>query len=76
MAISASSYASKKEGKYSIDEVMGHILTCGANYETNEYFIASELFMKKEQREMFMRFPTNELRFSWLTRKYMGKYGK
>jgi hypothetical protein len=76
MATLASSYSSKKEGKYSIDEVMGHVLACGADYETNEYFIASELFVKKEQREMFMRFPTNELRFSWLTRKYMGKYGK
>jgi hypothetical protein len=40
------------------------------------YLIASELFVKKEQREMFMRFPSNELRFSWLTRKYMGKYRK
>ncbi|XP_025799548.1 L10-interacting MYB domain-containing protein-like [Panicum hallii] len=76
MATSASSYASKKEGKYSIDEVMGHVLACGADYESNEYFIASELFVKKEQREMFMTFPSNEFRFSWLTRKYMGKYGK
>ncbi|GJN35867.1 hypothetical protein PR202_gb24680 [Eleusine coracana subsp. coracana] len=75
MATSANSYASNKEGKYSIDEVMEHVIACGATYETNEYFIASELFVKKEQTKMFMTLPNNEIRFSWLTRKYVAKYG-
>ncbi|GJN11171.1 hypothetical protein PR202_ga29344 [Eleusine coracana subsp. coracana] len=75
MATSANSYASNKQGKYSIDEVMEHMIACGATYKTNEHFIASELFVKKEQREMFMTLPNNEIRFSWLTRKYVAKYG-
>jgi hypothetical protein len=74
MATSASSYASQKEGKFSIDEVMEQVLACGATYGSNEHFIATELFVKKEQREMFMTLPTNH-RFNWLTRKYVTKYG-
>lgn len=76
MATSATSYASTKQGKYSIDEVMEHVIACGATYDTNEHFIASELFVKKEQREMFMTLPNNEIRFGWLTRKYTAKYGQ
>ncbi|GJN06735.1 hypothetical protein PR202_ga24491 [Eleusine coracana subsp. coracana] len=74
MATSANSYASNKEGKFSIDEVMENVIACGAGYDTNEHFIAFELFVKKEQREMFMTLPNNEIRFSWLIRKYMAKY--
>lgn len=74
MASSAKSYASNKQGKYSIEEVMGHVIDCGANYETNEHFIATELFVKTAQREMFMTIPSDK-RFSWLTKKYMSKYG-
>ena len=37
---------------------------------------ATELFVKKEQREMFMTLPTNEIRFNWLRRKYNDKYEK
>jgi hypothetical protein len=75
MASSANTYASKKDGKFSIDEVMEQVIACGAGYESNEHFIASELFVKKEQREMFMTLPNNEIRFNWLTRKYVAKYG-
>jgi hypothetical protein len=42
------------------------VIACGAGYETNENYIASKLFMKKEQREMFMTLPTDEIRFNWL----------
>jgi hypothetical protein len=31
-------------------------------------------FVKKEQREMFMTFPTDDIRFKWLSRKYNDKY--
>jgi hypothetical protein len=74
MVMSASSYASQKEGKYSIDEVMEQVLACGANYGSNEHFIATELFINKQQREMFMTMPTNH-RMEWLTRKYITNYG-
>jgi hypothetical protein len=74
MAILASSYASKKEGKFSVDEVMKQVLSCGATYDSNEHFIATELFVNKQQREMFMTLPSNH-RFNWLTRRYITKYG-
>jgi hypothetical protein len=76
MASTASDYSLKKHGKYSIDEVMEVVLACGAGYDSNEHYIASELFVKKEQREMFMTMPTNEIKFNWLKRKYNDKYAK
>jgi hypothetical protein len=74
MTMSASSCASQKEGKYSIDEVMEQVLACGANYDSNEHFIATELFINKQQRELFMTMPSNH-RMKWLTRKYITMYG-
>ncbi|XP_066352031.1 L10-interacting MYB domain-containing protein-like [Miscanthus floridulus] len=76
MASSANEYVSKRHGKYSIDEVMEVVIACGADYDSNEHYIATELFVKKEQREMFMTLPTNEIRFTWLRRKYNDKYDK
>ena len=76
MASSANEYVSKRHGKYSIDEVMEVVIACGAGYDSNEHYIATELFVKKEQREMFMTLPTNEIRFNWLRRKYNDKYEK
>jgi hypothetical protein len=35
------------------------MLACGANYGSNEYFIATELFINKQQRKMFMTMPSN-----------------
>jgi hypothetical protein len=65
----------KKKEEYSIDEVMKQVLACGANYGSNEHFIATELFINKQQREMFMTMPNN-YRVEWLSRKYITKYGK
>jgi len=76
MASSANEYVSKRHGKYSIDEVMEVVIACGAGYDSNEHYIATELFVKKEQREMFMTLPINEIRFTWLRRKYNDKYDK
>jgi len=50
------------------------VIACGANFGSNEHYIASELFVKKEQREMFMTLPTDEIRFNWLRRKYNDKF--
>jgi hypothetical protein len=74
MTMPASSYALQTEGKYSIDEVMEQVFACGANYVSNEHFIVTELFINKQQREMFMTMPSNH-RMEWLTRKYLTKYG-
>ncbi|XP_072148930.1 L10-interacting MYB domain-containing protein [Setaria viridis] len=76
MASSANEYISMRHGKYSIEEVMEVVIACGAGYDSNEHYMASELFVKKEQREMFMTLPTNEIRFNWLRRKYNDKYEK
>ena len=76
MASSTNEYVSKRHEKYSIDEVMEVVIAYGASYDSNEHYIASELFVKKEQREMFMTLPTNEIRFNWLRRKYNDKYEK
>ena len=74
IADSASSFVSKKEGGVSIKEVMDVVLDCGADYGSNEHDIATQLFVKKDQREMFMTLPTREIRFNWLTRRYNDKY--
>ncbi|KAI4986043.1 hypothetical protein ZWY2020_018673 [Hordeum vulgare] len=42
---------------------------------SDEYFIASELFVKREQREMFLHMTESVARFDWLRRKYNTKYG-
>jgi hypothetical protein len=47
MAMSSSSYASQKERKFSIDEVMEQVIACGSTYGSNEHFIATELFVNK-----------------------------
>jgi len=73
MASSANEYVSKRVGKFSIDQVMELVIACGANFGSNEHYIASELFVK-EQREMFMTLPTDEIRFNWLRRKYNDKF--
>ena len=76
MASSTSAYATKKEGKFTIEEVMKAVIECGAAYGSDEHYIATSLFVKREQREMFMTLPTNEIMFNWLRRKYNDKYEK
>lgn len=49
---------------------MDLVLECGAGYDIDEHYIATELFVK-DQGEMFMTLP----RFNWLRRKYNVKYG-
>ena len=69
------SFTSKKLGEVTIQQVMEVVLECGVGYDTNEHYIATELFVKKDQREMFITLPTNEIRFNCLRRKYNEKYG-
>lgn len=72
---SASSFVSKRQGGITIEQVMEHVVACGAAYKTDEHFVATELFVKKEQREMFMTLPIDE-RLNWLRRKYNVMYGR
>ncbi|CAN6251013.1 unnamed protein product [Urochloa humidicola] len=73
---SATSFTAMKLGEVTIPQVMAAVIECGANYGTNEHYIATELFVKLEQRQMFMTFPDNEFKFNWLTKKYNDKHAK
>ena len=54
----------------SIKDVMALVKECGVVPSTNEHFIASIIFTKRSEREMFMTLDTHEKRFDWLTRKH------
>lgn len=63
--------ASKEpKSDFSIKEVMALVKACGATPGTNEHFIATCLFTKKDDREMFMTLDTPGERFEWLKRKH------
>ena len=73
---SAQAFVCSRLAGISIDEVMSHVIACGADLGTDEHFVATELFVKKEQREMFMTMPTKEARLNWLKRKFDMMFGK
>ncbi|GJN38298.1 hypothetical protein PR202_gb27327 [Eleusine coracana subsp. coracana] len=75
MSESTIAFTAKKLGEVTVGRVMDVVLECGAGYDTNEHYIATKLFVKKNQREMFMTLPTNEIKLNWLRRKYNNKYG-
>nr|ABA99322.1 transposon protein, putative, CACTA, En/Spm sub-class [Oryza sativa Japonica Group] len=60
----------------SIKDVMALVEECCAVEGTNEHFIATEIFIKKDQREMFVNsLCTPAGCFAWLKKKYEVKYG-
>lgn len=73
---SISSWSLNKQGDITIKEVMDLVLKCGADYASNEHDITTQLFVKRDHREMFLALSTNEIRFQWLTRWYKDKYEK
>ncbi|PVH37140.1 hypothetical protein PAHAL_6G254600 [Panicum hallii] len=54
----------------SIKDVMVLVRECGAVPGSKEHFIASQVFIKRAEREMFMTLETPEERFQWLTMKH------
>lgn len=64
MSESATAFTAKKLGEVTVAQVMEAVLECGAGYDTNEHYIATELFVKKDQREMFMTLPTKEIKLN------------
>lgn len=54
----------------SIKDVMALVKESGAVPGTKEHFIASQVFTKRSEREMFMTLETPEERFAWLTMKH------
>jgi hypothetical protein len=49
---------------------MALVRDCGAVLTTNKHFIASLVFTKRSEREMFMTLDTQEEMFNWLKRKH------
>lgn len=54
----------------SIQDVMTLVEQCGATPKTNEHFIATIVFTKRAEREMFLTLKTPKDRFDWLTKKH------
>jgi hypothetical protein len=55
-------------------EAMTLVKDTGAEEESNEHYIITQLFKNAANREIFLTFETNEERFNWLKRCY--KEGK
>ena len=64
----------KNDETPSVTAVMNEVIACGAADGSNEHFSATELFIKREQREMFLHM-SEASRLCWLSRKYNVKYG-
>ena len=58
----------------SIKEVMGLVVECGAIEGSEEHFMASKLFVKFENRDMFLTLITKEGRFNWLKRWWLKRW--
>ncbi|KAG8088527.1 hypothetical protein GUJ93_ZPchr0010g8800 [Zizania palustris] len=69
-------YTSRKHNEVSVKEIMDLVLDCGADYASDKYDIAIQLFEKKEQKEMFRVLPTKEIMFNWFRKRYNDKYKK
>ena len=65
----------KQDEANCVTSVMDEVIACGATVGTDEFFMASELFVKRAQREMFL-YMHLESRKGWLRRNYDLKYGK
>ncbi|XP_066380329.1 L10-interacting MYB domain-containing protein-like [Miscanthus floridulus] len=72
----SSSFTAKKQEGITITEIMEHVKYCGAAYGSDEHDIATQLFVKKEHREMSMTLPTREIRLNWLRKRHNDKYEK
>ncbi|XP_062185934.1 L10-interacting MYB domain-containing protein-like [Phragmites australis] len=57
----------------SIKDVMSLVKECGASPGTKEFFIATELFTERAEREMFMTIDAPLDRFQWLSMKHFVK---
>ncbi|KAM3391801.1 hypothetical protein ACQJBY_013107 [Aegilops geniculata] len=64
----------RKDETTSVASTMDLVRACSAIEGTDEHFIATELFMKREQREMFLHM-TADSRKGWLRRRFDLKYG-
>ncbi|KAI5008120.1 hypothetical protein ZWY2020_009168 [Hordeum vulgare] len=65
----------KNDETTSVTFVMDMVIACGANEGSDEHFISIEVFVKRDQREMFLHMNVAS-RLGWLRRKYDNKYPK
>ena len=54
---------------------MNEVLACGILEGSDEHYIDTKLFIKREQREMFLHMGV-AARKDWLRRKFAMTYGK
>lgn len=54
----------------SIKDAMELVKACGVTTSTKEHFIATQIFTKKPEREMFITMEIPKERFRWLSMKY------
>jgi excinuclease UvrABC helicase subunit UvrB len=60
----------KQRVKQEIKSCLSMAKECGATGETDEFFMATILFLKKYNRTVFCKFTTNEGRLGWLKMCY------
>lgn len=53
-----------------IEKIMEEVVACGANEASDEYFIATKLFVKFENRCFFNNMKTSDGKKNWLRRMY------
>lgn len=58
-----------------IDRCLDMATECGASEETEEFFMATKLFEKEYNRNIFCKLTTSESRFLWLRRWCKGSSG-
>jgi hypothetical protein len=58
----------------SIKKAMKLVVDCGAPEGSIEHYMATKLFIKAKNRDIFFTFETNEGRLFWLKRNYQ-EYG-
>ena len=65
----------KNDDATSVASTMNEVLALGILEGSDEHYIATELFIKREQREMFLHMGAGA-RKDWLRRKFAMTYGK
>ncbi|KAG8083806.1 hypothetical protein GUJ93_ZPchr0010g7644 [Zizania palustris] len=61
----------REQEDHDIEQCLTMAIECGATEDTDEYYMATQLFEKPYNRTVFCKFKTNEGRLGWLKRCYL-----
>ncbi|WVZ63400.1 hypothetical protein U9M48_013035 [Paspalum notatum var. saurae] len=67
--------ANKRLGEVTIKQVMELVVACGAPIGSDEHYIATNLFVKREQREMLLTLDTDERKYYVVDAGYPNRPG-